>query len=106
MTTKKNFKRSEPALAFISGASEEKATPRPPKKKTSPKSPKSKPTTKDREGAPEGYKLAPQYIETKSKRVQLLIQPSLYEAVKAKASSLGISINEAISEALKAYTEA
>lgn len=110
MSTKKSFKRSEPALAFISGASEEKATPRPPKAKstpkTAPKSPKAKPSTKDRERAPEGYKLAPQYIETKSKRVQLLIQPSLYEAVKAKASSLGISINEAISEALKAYTEA
>lgn len=110
MTSKKSFKRSEPTLAFISGTSEEKATPRPPKAKstpkTAPKSPKAKPTTKDREGAPEGYKLAPQYIETKSKRVQLLIQPSLYEAVKAKAFSLGISTNEAISEALKAYTEA
>ncbi len=110
MTPKKSFKRSEPALAFISEASEEKATSRPPKAKstpkTAPKSPKAKPSTKDRERAPEGYKLAPQYIETKSKRVQLLIQPSVYEAVKAKASSLGISTNEAISEALKAYTEA
>ena len=105
--TKKSFKRSEPALAFISGATEEKSTPKPPKKTaTKPKSPKAKPTTKDRETAPEGYKLAPQYIETKSKRVQLLLQPSVYEAVKAKASSLGISTNEAISEALKAYTEA
>ena len=115
MTTKKSFKRSEPALAFISGAEEEasrppkaKSTSKPAKKATAtaPKSPKAKPTTKDREGAPEGYKLAPQYIETKSKRVQLLIQPSLYDAVKAKATSLGISTNEAISEALKAYTEA
>lgn len=114
MTSKKSFKRSEPALAFITGAEEEasrppkaKSTSKPATKKaTAPKSPKAKPTTKDREGAPEGYKLAPQYIETKSKRVQLLIQPSLYDAVKAKASSLGISTNEAISEALKAYTEA
>ena len=104
---KKSFKRSEPALAFISGASEEKSTPKPPKKTaTNPKSPKSKPTTSEHKPAPEGYKLAPQYIETKSKRVQLLIQPSVYEAVKAKASSLGISTNEAINEALKAYTEA
>ena len=113
--TKKSFKRSEPALAFISGAEEEK---RPPKAKptskpatkkataTAPKAPKAKPTTKDRKTAPEGYKIAPQYVELKTKRVQLLVQPSLYEAVKAKASSLGISTNEAISEALKAYTEA
>lgn len=100
MSTKKTFKRSEPALAFISGASEEKPTP---KKKTAPRA---KPTTKAKEEAPEGYKVAPQYIETKSRRVQALIQPSLYEAVKAKASSLGISTNEAINEALRAYTEA
>ena len=110
---KKSFKRSEPALAVISGAEEEKrppkakATSKPATKKaTAPKSPKAKPTTKDRERAPEGYKIAPQYVELKTKRVQLLVQPSLYEAVKAKASSLGISTNEAISEALKAYTEA
>jgi hypothetical protein len=103
MTAKKSFKRSEPALAFISGAEE---TSRPPKKTASkPKSPKAKPTARGGETAPEGYKLAPQYIETKSRRVQALIQPSVYEAVKAKASSLGISTNEAINEALKAYTE-
>lgn len=105
MTPKKSFKRSEPTYAFISGAEEE--TSRPPKK-TAPRasSSRSKPTTKDGETAPEGYKLSPQYIEKKSRRVQLLIQPSLYEDVKKKASSLGISTNEAISKALKAYTEA
>ena len=101
---KKSFKRSEPALAFISEVEEPS---RPPKKTaTKPKSPKAKPTARGGETAPEGYKLAPQYIETKSRRVQALIQPSVYEAVKAKASSLGISTNEAINEALKAYTEA
>ena len=111
--TKKSFKRSEPALAFISGAEEEKRPPKAKstsnpatKKATAPKSPKAKPTTKDRKTAPEGYKIAPQYVELKTKRVQLLVQPSLYEAVKAKASSLGISTNEAISEALRQYTEA
>lgn len=98
--TKKSFKRSEPALAFISGAEE--------KPEKSSKPPKAKPATpspKKRE-APEGFKIAPEYIETKSRRVQALIQPSVYEAVKAKAFSLGISTNEAINEALRAYTEA
>ena len=108
---KKSFKRSEPALAFISGAEEEKRPPKAkatskPAKKDAPKLPKAKARTKDGETAPEGYRLAPEYIENKTKRVQLLVQPSLYEAVKAKASSLGISTNEAISEALKAYTDA
>lgn len=55
--------------------------------------------------APEGYKVNPEFIETKSKRVQLLLQPSIYEAVKAKASSMGISTNEAINEALRQYVE-
>ena len=106
---KKTFKRTDPNLTFISGAEEEK---RPPKAKPTSKKdktsehPKAKARTKDGEKAPEGYKLAPQYIELKTKRVQLLVQPSLYEAVKAKASSLGISTNEAISEALRQYTEA
>ena len=98
MTSKKSFKRSEPALAFITGAEEEAS--RPPKAKPAPKS------TEKKKEAPEGFKKAPEYIETKSRRVQALIQPSVYEAVKAKASSLGISTNEAINEALRAYTEA
>ena len=62
------------------------------------------PTTGTRK-APAGYKPNPEYIETKSKRVQLLVQPSVYEAVKAKAKAEGISTNEAINEALRAYTE-
>lgn len=55
--------------------------------------------------APEGYKINPQFIETKSKRVQLLIQPSTLQALKEKALSLGISTNEAINEAIKNYLE-
>ena len=31
----------------------------------------------------EGYKLNPLYIENRSKRLQLLVQPSLYNKVKA-----------------------
>ena len=109
MTNKKTFKRSEPALAFISEAEEEKkptkAKPTS-KKATASEHPRARTKTKDGEKAPEGYKLAPQYVELKTKRVQLLVQPSVYEAVKAKASSLGISTNEAINEALRQYTEA
>jgi len=53
--------------------------------------------------APEGYKVDPRYIETKSKRFQMLIQPSLLEAAKAKAAEEGTSTNEIISEALRQY---
>ena len=99
MATKKDFKR-DPATAFISSATEK--TAKPPKKTTA----KATATPRARAGkAPEGYKLNPEYIETKSRRVQALVQPSVYEAVKAKASSLGISTNEAINEAMRLYAE-
>lgn len=44
--------------------------------------------------ASEEYHVNPFYIENKSKRLQLVLQPSLYERVKAKAEALGISVNE------------
>lgn len=43
---------------------------------------------------PKGYKLNPLYIETKSRRLQLVLQPSLYDRVKAKAKANGLSVNE------------
>ena len=39
--------------------------------------------------------------EAKSRRLQLLIQPSLYNAVKARADAEGVSVNEEIGELLK-----
>ena len=52
--------------------------------------------------APAGFKMNPMYIETKTKRVQLLMQPSVYEAVKARASGEGKSVNECIHSILEA----
>ena len=44
--------------------------------------------------APEGYKLNPLYVEVKSKRVQLVLQPSVFAKAKAAADAEGISFNE------------
>lgn len=86
---KKDFK-SNPTLAFISAgeadAKEGKAS-----------------TPTGEEKLPAEYKRASSTAEAKSKRVQLLVQPSLYEAVKAKATAEGISFNEAVNVALKKY---
>lgn len=49
---------------------------------------------------PAGYKLNPLFVETKTKRLQLVLQPSLYERVKAKATAKGISVNEFIHRTL------
>ena len=55
--------------------------------------------------APEGYKVNPEFIETKTKRVQLLLQPSVVDAIKALAKRQGLSMNEAISQAIQEYVE-
>lgn len=77
---KKTFK-DNPALQFISTAEEEQEVT--PEQKA--------PTTAK---APEGYKLNPLYVETKSRRLQLVLQPSLYDRVKARAKASGLSVNE------------
>lgn len=114
MGKNKDFKaKSNPTMSFIGTGDKEEKKPATKtikveqkiEKKTEPTriviEEKSTGTAK----APEGYKPNPEYIETKSKRVQLLIQPSIHEAVKAKAKAKGISTNEAINEALREYTE-
>lgn len=44
---------------------------------------------------------SPQRGEAKTRRLQLLLQPSLYEAVKARAEAEGVSVNEEIGELLR-----
>jgi predicted HicB family RNase H-like nuclease len=41
-------------------------------------------------------KLNPLYVETKSRHMHLLMQPSLYERLKARAENEGLSVNECI----------
>ena len=87
---KKTFKKDNPALSFMTPVEEEEATVdvvKPVK----------------RSEAPEGYKVKPEFIETKSKRVQLLLQPSTVDAIKTLAKKKGLSMNEAINEAIQEY---
>lgn len=55
--------------------------------------------------APEGMKLNPayieKYIEKRTRRVQIVLQPSLYEKAKAKAEALDKSFNDYIHELLE-----
>lgn len=93
VTKKKGFKQKNPALAFINASTEIK--PAVHEQETRPQSAK----------APDGFRANPLYIETKSKRVQLLIQPSVVNRLDSLAKRKGISRNEAFSEAVKAYLE-
>lgn len=97
---KKSFKNniSNPALQFID---QEEPNTEPEKKQ------------KDTKGyeikyeniTPAGYKKDPSYIETKSKRVQLLLQPSVVNEAKSKAEANNISMNELFNIAIKEYLE-
>ena len=51
----------------------------------------------------EGYKSG--CVEVKSKRVQLVFQPSIYERAKAKATQQNLSLNEYIHRLIDADTK-
>lgn len=87
---KKSFK-DNPALQFISTAETAEQETTPVEREQMPKH-----TGKP----PAGYKLNPLYVETKSRRLQLVLQPSLYERVKAGATAAGLSVNEYVHQIL------
>ena len=87
MAQKKSFKAElNPALQFIS-------------------TPAQAPEERRTEEAPEGYKVNPLYVEKKTKRLQLLVQPSLYEKVKSRADAEGFSVNDYIHRLLDTATK-
>lgn len=87
MAQKKSFKAElNPAMQFISTPAEETA-----ERENAPRA----------EDAPEGYKVNPLYIEKRSKRLQLLVQPSLYDKIKAQADTEGCSVNDFIHRVLE-----
>lgn len=51
------------------------------------------------------YRMDPRYIETKSRRFGILLQPSVLESLKVLAGEKGISVNEAVNEAIKQYIQ-
>ncbi len=87
MAQKKSFKAElNPAMQFISTPAEETA-----EREIAPRT----------EDAPEGYKVNPLYIEKRSKRLQLLVQPSLLDKLKGKAKAEGRSVNDLVHSILE-----
>ena len=106
MPKKKTFTQDNPALAFISGAGqpeEPDTTPQPQEPPTI-RLPGTEPQQKPqpRPKPPKGYKIDPRFIETKSKRFNALMQPSLFERIKAAAEEAGLSVNDLIHQTLEA----
>lgn len=103
MARKKSFIDTEreagnPALAFISEESI---------KAVDGKEEAEDPGQKAPTGAkpPKGYKFNPLYVETKTKRVQLVLQPSLYDRLRAASEAAGLSLNEFCHRALDKATQ-
>ena len=96
--SKKSFTDANPAMAFISTAKDQEdfALTQPTKEELDPE-----PLNKVSNGVP--MKKNPEYVETKSKRVQMLMQPSLYNSIKEKAEKEGVSVNEMMHEILKTH---
>lgn len=83
MAKKKDFTEAfNPATQFISVPAQ------------APTEPAQVETTTPTAQPPAGYKVDPRYIETKSRRVQMLIQPSLHDRIKERAKAERRSVND------------
>lgn len=103
-TDKMKSKAAEnPALMFISQAEEPQAAPaetRTPGKRTR-KAEEPSPLQAQVERAIIKAGATPPRKEYKSRRLQLLIQPSLYEEIRSRAEAEGLSVNEEIHNLLR-----
>ena len=109
-TDKMRSKAAEnPALMFITPAEEPQApAPAEPKQTRNRITRKSKAEDSPLQAAPEiraaatsGARTTPPRKEYKSRRLQLLIQPSLYEEIRDRAEAEGLSVNEEIHNLLR-----
>lgn len=98
LDTAQNREDSNPAMAFISEESIEAVDGQQEKEAPVLKAPTG-------EKPPKGYKVNPLYVETKSRRLQLVLQPSLYERIKEGAIDAGLSVNEYVHRILDEATQ-
>lgn len=87
----KDFTTQAGAFLQAEAAKKKPQTP----KQEKPKKPKTTPQETKADNIPIGYELKP---ESKTKRLNLLIRPSLYEALKSKAKATGKSVNDYLND--------
>lgn len=104
MSTKKSFSHANPAMSFITSPivdSEQEVEAQ----DSSASDEKLAVILQEKATFDVPMKRNPEFIEVKSKRMQLLMQPSLHSAIKKLADSEDISVNEKIHSILKDYVE-
>lgn len=89
-----------PALAFITTHEQEPARKTPEQAHEA-----AKPEPKEQLAKEIPIKRNPLFVETKSKRVQVLMQPSLHARLKKLAYDKGLSFNELLHSTLEAYAD-
>lgn len=115
MGTKKIDFKANPALSFITAPEPEESAEQaqePPKvsapvqktDESAQESTKANAPVPNSNTPPAGYKMNPMYVETKSRRLQLVLQPSLYERVKKAAQNSDLSVNEYVHQILDQAT--
>ena len=92
---KKDFTKNNPAMAYITPQQELEAIERG-REERAKKQAEAETTATDQ--PPQGYKINPQFIEKKSQRLNLLIQPSIAKRLKKLAKKNKISVNETINQ--------
>lgn len=89
------------AMRYISTPPPVDPEPEPrPQPERKPKKRASASTSSPRKAATPARRAIPEYEETKSRRLQLLLTPSLYEAVKERAAEERMSVNELVNTIL------
>ena len=101
-TDKMRSKAAEnPALMFISQAEEPQAAPEPKQTRKNTRKAEDTPLQAEKRTIVPAERPVPPRKEYKSRRLQLLIQPSLYEEIKDRAEAEGLSVNEEIHNLLR-----
>lgn len=101
MSSKKSFSHANPAMSFISTPTVENETQEKPAQNIK----AAVRQVKESAVLDVPMKRNPEFVEVKSKRMQLLMQPSLHQAIKQLADSEDISVNDKIHRILKDYIE-
>ncbi len=108
MSAKKSF-RNSPAMQFLSVSDNEdttqntaEPTPAPAEISKTP-TPAEEPTPVYTPQSTVPMKRNPEYIETRSKRVQLLMQPSLHDGLRKLAQQKDMSLNDLVHHVMQEY---
>jgi len=101
-----NTLSESPAMSFITSAPQGQEPKEPQAQEAKSEEPKPEQGAKDPQAESGSVRIAERVeVEAKTKRLQLLLKPSTYKAIKEKARQDGDSLNNYINRILEAYAK-